>query len=123
MKGIYTVDKSGRLTLGREFVGKVFSLSVTKDGTIHLIPGRFIPDHEAWLYQNKEALASVKRGLAQAAQDEGVPLPFDLKDDNAWLNDDRETNDAVPTSLSTRSTKKSRSAQNKRVTKPKSNKD
>src|SRR5437762_10372814 len=87
MKGIYTVDKSGRLCLGKEFIGKTFALSIAKDGSIRLIPGQFIPDHEAWLYRNKEALASVKRGLAQARRGEGKPLPFDLQEDEAWLND------------------------------------
>ena len=33
-----------------------------------------IPDKEAWLYRNKEALASLKKGLAQARQGKGKPL-------------------------------------------------
>ena len=103
MKGIYTVDKSGRLCLGKEFIGRTFAMSVAKDGSISLVPGQFVPDKEAWLYQNKDAMASLKRGLKQASQGEGAPLSFDLKEDDAWLNDDREDNNEVSAHIPARS--------------------
>ena len=37
-------------------------------GQILLSPEIGVPLHEAWLYRNPEALASVRRGLEQAAQ-------------------------------------------------------
>lgn len=46
-----------------------------KDGKIVLDPMKAVPEREAWLYQNPEALASVKRGLKDAA--EGKVSDFD----------------------------------------------
>lgn len=37
-------------------------------GQILLDPQVMIPAHEAWLYKNKEALASVRRGLKEAGE-------------------------------------------------------
>lgn len=62
----------------------MFSLKI-KSESIELVPVRIIPEQEAWLYQNPEALASVQEGLKQAKLGKGKPLHFNLEDDVLWL--------------------------------------
>lgn len=84
----YSTDSSGRLCLGKEFANKMFTLQ-KKQGNIELMPVQVISENEAWLYKNPEALAAVKQGLKEAKQGLGKPLSFDLKEDDAWLNDEK----------------------------------
>lgn len=62
------VDSKNRVTIGKllsyEYVRSV-QASVLENGDILLKPMVEIPASEKWLYQNKEALESVKTGLAQ----------------------------------------------------------
>ena len=44
-------------------------------GQILLDPQVMIPAREAWLYKNKKALASVRKGIEQAAKGQIVKLP------------------------------------------------
>lgn len=85
----YTTDASGRLCLGKEFANKMFSLKI-KHGNIELVPVQVVPEKEAWLYKNPEALAAVKEGLKQAKHGKGKALNFNLEDDNAWLEEEPE---------------------------------
>lgn len=58
-------DSKGRLTLGEAF--KNCTLIIEERGSeIVLKRARVIPESEAWLYENQDALASVRRGLKQA---------------------------------------------------------
>jgi hypothetical protein len=82
----YTTDASGRLCLGKEFANKMFSLQM-RQGNIELVPVQVVPEKEAWLYKNSEALAAVKQGLKQAKQGKGKPLSFNVEEDNAWLEE------------------------------------
>lgn len=62
-------DSKGRITLGktaREFSG--YTMKEKPDGSILLEPLIEIPAKEAWLYKNKEALASVMKGLEESAE-------------------------------------------------------
>ena len=62
-------DSKGRITLGKltkEFSG--YTLKESADGTILLEPLVELPAREAWLFRNKEALASVQKGLKESAQ-------------------------------------------------------
>jgi hypothetical protein len=61
-------DSRGRITLG-SLAGGVsgFVASITKEHKILLTPYEEIPARERWLYDNKEALASVMRGLEDSA--------------------------------------------------------
>ena len=62
-------DSKGRITLGKratEVSG--YTLKERKDGTILLEPLIEVPAKEAWLFKNKEALESVKRGLEQSTK-------------------------------------------------------
>ena len=61
-------DAKGRITLGDLAKGvSSFRIQQQADGKLILEPFKEIPAREAWLYENAEALASVKKGLADAA--------------------------------------------------------
>jgi len=71
---IRRLDGSGRLTLGKDRAGEQYEVNESSDGTIVLTPVAMIPRRELWLWNNQEALASVKRGLEQSARGEGRSL-------------------------------------------------
>jgi len=60
-------DSKGRITLSKLAEG-ISSFNVSKDenGRLLLEPLVEIPAREKWLYENSEALSSVRRGLADA---------------------------------------------------------
>lgn len=62
------VDAKGRLTLGDAFANHTVLVEQHGEGEVLVKLARVIPAREAWLYDNAEALASVRRGLKQAAQ-------------------------------------------------------
>ncbi|MFA5260076.1 MAG: hypothetical protein WC450_02485 [Candidatus Omnitrophota bacterium] len=64
----------GRLLKAEGVTADLFNAEM-KDGKIILDPMKAVPEREAWLYQNSEALASVKRGLKDAA--DGKVYDFD----------------------------------------------
>jgi hypothetical protein len=61
------VDSKGRLTLGETFANRTVLVEDRGEGELLIRLARVIPEREAWLYENKDALASVRRGLNQAA--------------------------------------------------------
>lgn len=61
-------DSRGRIPLGPRATDKDFRVEYGEDGTISLIPVIFIPEREAWLYENERAIAQVRAGLADAAE-------------------------------------------------------
>lgn len=63
------LDTKKRITLGKLAPDDVssYDVEVKEDGVIVLYPKVEIPAHEAWLFKNKEALESVKRGLEDSA--------------------------------------------------------
>jgi len=74
------VDSKNRVTLGKNkntTKARIYKVYRNAIGQIILDPQVTIPAHEAWLYQNPEALASVKRGLKDAAQGKTVDLDPD----------------------------------------------
>ncbi len=46
-----------------------------------------VPEKEAWLYQNTEALTKVIQGLKEARQGQFSELPPDIDADLEWLED------------------------------------
>ena len=62
-------DNQRRITLPDNLVqeGVLFRMSYNSIGQILLEPQVPIPASEAWLFKNPEALASVRRGIADAA--------------------------------------------------------
>lgn len=64
-----TIDDRKRVTLGKLINdAKRVRLYKNNRGEILLIPVIEIPASELWLYQNKEALTSIKKGLQDAAR-------------------------------------------------------
>jgi len=63
-------DSKKRLSLGKALAdaGVTFNVYVNNLGQIVLDPLKTVPAHEAWIFEDKKILASVKRGLQQAAQ-------------------------------------------------------
>lgn len=60
-------DAAGRITIGKSNGGKLYAVESRPNGDILLSPVLVRHEREAWLYDNAEALASVRRGLEQSA--------------------------------------------------------
>lgn len=58
-------DGRGRISLGTGLANRTFLMETSGD-CIVIRPARVIPEREAWLYENEEALDRVRTGLAQA---------------------------------------------------------
>lgn len=67
VKEVTQSDSRGRLTLGQVVKGKSYRVMINDEGQILLDPVVSIPKRELWLWQNSDALASVKRGIEQAS--------------------------------------------------------
>jgi hypothetical protein len=62
-------DAKKRLSLGSAMqeIGSAYNIYRNRLGQIMLDPVKAVPAYETWLFENKPALASVKRGLADSA--------------------------------------------------------
>lgn len=61
-------DAKGRISLGKLARGvSSFRAHLTEDGTIVLQPYAEVPAREKWIFDNPEALNSVRAGLSDAA--------------------------------------------------------
>ncbi len=69
-------DAKKRLSLGSAGTpaGAAFNVYRNRLGQIVLDPVKAVPAYEAWLFENKKALASLKRGLAESAAGRTVNL-------------------------------------------------
>lgn len=74
MTDVRRIDDKGRITLGRQFAGRRAVVSEREDELV-LTFQRLVPDREAWLHENPEAYAMVRRGLDQAERGELVDAP------------------------------------------------
>ena len=64
-------DSKGRISLGKLAEGvSSFTITERPNGVVLLEPMVEIPAREKWLFENKQALASVQRGLDQSAKGE-----------------------------------------------------
>jgi hypothetical protein len=70
-------DSKGRVTLGQDFANRTVLVEPIEDGVV-IRPARVIPESESWLYTNKSALASLRRGLSQAKAGQFSTSPPDL---------------------------------------------
>jgi hypothetical protein len=82
------IDNKKRVSLGCKAipVGQSYIVYVNEIGQIILDPLERIPRRELWLHKNKKALASVMKGIKQAAQGELLNSKEDYKkylDENA----------------------------------------
>lgn len=60
-------DSQGRIAIGKEHADETYAVEKLPNGDILLRPVVVMHKREAWLFANQDALASVKRGLDQAA--------------------------------------------------------
>lgn len=77
------LDSKKRITLGKLSAEEVtsYDAEVKENGVIILHPKVEIPAEELWLWQNKEAMASVRQGLDDAANGRFAELEDDFWDD------------------------------------------
>ena len=75
------VDSKGRLMLGRQLAGRMVIIDDTNPDCIIITPAVAIPEREAWLYKNEQALNSVRIGLEQARNGKFCANPPDLDAD------------------------------------------
>lgn len=70
------VDQKNRITLSGLIPEGVSSVRATVDNKNRIIlePYIEIPAHEAWLFQNPEALEMVRKGLEQSGKSQKVDL-------------------------------------------------
>ncbi|MGB2630968.1 MAG: hypothetical protein WBD17_07070 [Candidatus Omnitrophota bacterium] len=80
--GSKAIDSRNRVSLGDVIKVKFKRVKLYKSdrGEILIMPVVEIPASEAWLFENKKALASVKRGLEQATQGKGKELDLESLD-------------------------------------------
>jgi hypothetical protein len=67
VKEIVEPDSRGRFSIGAIAKSKAYRVQVNEAGQILLDPVVTVPERELWLWQNPEAIASVQRGIEQAA--------------------------------------------------------
>ncbi|HEY8750873.1 MAG TPA: hypothetical protein VIM11_23010 [Tepidisphaeraceae bacterium] len=61
-----TADNKGRVVLGSRFANRAVIIEKLNETEIIVKLARVIPEKEAWLYENAQALAAVRTGLAEA---------------------------------------------------------
>lgn len=67
VKELIQPDSQGKLTLEQVARAKSYRVMVNDAGQILLDPVLSIPEREAWLWQNPEALSLVQQGIEQSA--------------------------------------------------------
>ncbi len=80
------VDKKGRVVLGSAFAGRMVILNDADPGRIIITPAVAIPEHEAWLYKNEEALCLVRAGLDESQNRQFSTAPPDLSADKILVD-------------------------------------
>ena len=60
------VDSKGRLTLGESFANRTVIVEQHAGGAVLIRLALVVPEAEAWLYENEQAMESVRRGIRQA---------------------------------------------------------
>lgn len=80
---IKTADSKGRIALGKTFANSPVIIERISPTEIRIVKARVIPEDEAWLWDDEEALASVKCGLAQAKHNEFAESAPDLDSDES----------------------------------------
>ena len=78
-----TADSKGRISLGKEFANRPVLIERIGPNEIRIIKARVIPEDEAWLWENEEAMGSVKRGIRQAKQRQFAEAPPNPDADDA----------------------------------------
>ncbi len=82
-----TADSKGRVALGKEFANRPVIIQRVGPNEIRIIKARVIPEDEAWLWDNEEAMGMVKRGIKQAKRREFADGPPDLDADDLLVDE------------------------------------
>ena len=64
---IKVVGKSGQISLGKSYAGKMLSLERRRDGTVILTAVAMVPESQLWTLQEPHR-SRIRRGLAWAAE-------------------------------------------------------
>ena len=64
---IKVVGKSGQISLGKSYAGKMLSLERRRDGTVVLTAVAMVPESQLWTLQEPHR-SRIQRGLAWAAE-------------------------------------------------------
>jgi hypothetical protein len=67
---IIKADARGRITVGNEVSEKQFRVLMNGEGQILLDPVVVIPEREAWLLNNPQAVMAIHRGVEQSRRGE-----------------------------------------------------
>lgn len=62
------VDTKGRISLGLNYANALVILDQNDDGDLIIKRAEIIPANEAWLFKNKKAIQSVRKGLKEAKE-------------------------------------------------------
>ena len=84
---IKVVGRSGQISLGKRYAGKMLRLARHRDGTMTLTTVTMVPDHQIWTIEEPHR-SRIQRGLAWAA--ENPPHESDL-DEYAKLSEKART--------------------------------
>lgn len=60
-------DSRGRIAIGSVAMSEQYRVSRNSHGQILLTPVVQIPEHEAWVWANRDAIESIRRGVEDAA--------------------------------------------------------
>lgn len=74
-----TTDSKGRIALGGHFANRAVIVEQQGADAIIVRLARVIPEREAWLYENPQALALVRRGLGEARRGKVASKAPDMK--------------------------------------------
>jgi len=71
-------DSKGRVALGKAFANSPVIIQWVSSTEARIVKARVIPESEAWLWDNQEAIGMVKRGLQEAGKRSFAENPPDL---------------------------------------------
>ncbi|MGA2065528.1 MAG: hypothetical protein ABSG86_11190 [Thermoguttaceae bacterium] len=80
-------DSRGRVALGNAFANSPVMIERISPSEVRIVKARVIPENEAWLWENHEALEMVTQGLRQAKNREFAENPPDLDLDSSLASE------------------------------------
>jgi hypothetical protein len=83
-----TTDDKGRLVLGSRFANRQVIIEENNESQLTITLAKVVPEREAWLYNNPEALKRVLLGLSQAREGKFATNPPDIDADCAQFPED-----------------------------------
>src|SRR5437588_11267215 len=73
---IKVVGKSGQISLGKSYAGKILRLERRQDGTVVLTAVAMVPESQLWTLQEPDR-SRIERGLAWAAETPAAETKLD----------------------------------------------